>query len=60
MNIWQRPSFVELCMNAEIGAYQEETRDERESPPLASGAVEAATMTAAAGLRPESDSTDVA
>lgn len=32
MTIWQRPDFVELCMNAEIGAYQEDDRDEREAP----------------------------
>ncbi len=34
MEIWQRPDFVELCMNAEIGAYQEDTGDERETPPF--------------------------
>jgi hypothetical protein len=29
---WKKPTFVELCMNAEIGAYQEDTGDEREMP----------------------------
>jgi hypothetical protein len=33
MQIWQRPDFVELCMNAEIGAYQEDTGEERDAPP---------------------------
>lgn len=60
MNIWQKPAFVELCMNAEIGAYQEDTGEERDSPPLASDTAESATVTAAAGLRPKSDSANVA
>lgn len=34
MNVWQRPDFVELCLNAEIGAYQEDTGEERDAPPL--------------------------
>ena len=32
MQIWQRPDFVELCMNAEIGAYQEDTGEEGDPP----------------------------
>lgn len=31
MTLWQRPSFEELAMNAEIGAYQPEYGDEERS-----------------------------
>ena len=59
MNIWQRPSFVEVCMNAEIGAYQEDTGDERESPPIATDTVEPATLlVAAADGSPAGDTAD--
>jgi hypothetical protein len=34
MNTWHKPTFVELCMNAEIGAYQEDPGEEREPPVL--------------------------
>jgi hypothetical protein len=37
MKTWKKPAFIELCMNAEIGAYQEDTGEERE-PPLISAA----------------------
>lgn len=33
MTSWNRPSFVEIDMSAEIGAYQEDpTRDDRDEP----------------------------
>ena len=32
MTLWKKPTFVELCMNAEIGAYQEDSGEEREPP----------------------------
>lgn len=35
MNIWQRPDFIELCVNAEIGAYVEDAVEDREAPLLA-------------------------
>lgn len=28
MNVWEKPSFEELAMNAEIGAYQPEFGDD--------------------------------
>jgi hypothetical protein len=31
MNVWEKPSFEELAMNAEIGAYQPEFGDEERS-----------------------------
>jgi hypothetical protein len=34
MTTWQKPEFIELCMNAEIGAYQEDTGNERDQPIL--------------------------
>jgi hypothetical protein len=34
MNTWTKPAFVELCMNAEIGAYQEDGDDGREPSPI--------------------------
>jgi len=34
MNDWTRPSFIEICMNAEIGAYQEDRDDPRDAPPF--------------------------
>jgi hypothetical protein len=34
MNIWTKPAFIELCMNAEIGAYQEDNDDTREPSPI--------------------------
>lgn len=34
MNSWIKPAFVELCMNAEIGAYQEDSDDGREPSPI--------------------------
>jgi hypothetical protein len=34
MKPWQKPEFIELCMNAEIGAYQEDTGDQPQDPPL--------------------------
>lgn len=35
MTTWQSPTFIEIYMNAEIGAYQPEPDDEREQPPRA-------------------------
>ncbi len=37
MNDWKKPSFVEICMNAEIGAYQEDRDDPRDAPPFVGG-----------------------
>jgi hypothetical protein len=34
MKTWEKPEFVELCMNAEIGAYQEDTDREADVPPV--------------------------
>jgi hypothetical protein len=34
MKEWTKPSIVEICMNAEIGAYQEDRDDPRDAPPL--------------------------
>jgi hypothetical protein len=34
MTEWQKPTFLELCMNAEIGAYQEDDGGEREPVPV--------------------------
>lgn len=36
MKKWEKPTFVELCLNAEIGAYQEDTGDEP-SPSFVAG-----------------------
>jgi hypothetical protein len=34
---WTKPNFIELCMNAEIGGYQQDDdREPRENPVLAS------------------------
>lgn len=49
MNVWDKPSFEELAMNAEIGAYQPEFGDdERADEPLSQfePAPSAATATA--------------
>jgi coenzyme PQQ precursor peptide PqqA len=35
MNDWKKPAFTEICMNAEIGAYQPDTDDPRDVPPVA-------------------------
>lgn len=34
MTDWKKPAFTEICMNAEIGAYQPDTEDPRDAPPL--------------------------
>jgi hypothetical protein len=34
MNEWKKPTFTELCMNAEIGAYQEDGSEDRETIPV--------------------------
>jgi hypothetical protein len=33
MHLWEAPEFEEIEMNAEIGAYQPDSPDEREDPP---------------------------
>ena len=38
MKNWQKPRFAELCMNAEIGAYQEDTGEPPQEPPLLTAA----------------------
>lgn len=35
MNDWKKPAFTEICMNAEIGAYQPDNDDPRDVPPVA-------------------------
>ena len=43
MKTWTRPEFVELTMNAEIGAYQPDD-DDREPPPVIASAAVLAEM----------------
>jgi hypothetical protein len=41
MTPWQKPSFTELSMNAEIGAYQEDFGDRDNTPPIKPSRAEA-------------------
>ena len=47
---WRAPTFVEIRMDAEIGAYQDES-DPTWNPPIASSATDAAVDTAPARER---------
>lgn len=40
MTAWQKPSFEELAMNAEIGAYQPEDGEDRDYEPVVQAASE--------------------
>jgi len=46
MTRWQKPEFIEICMNAEIGAYQEDPGPDRETD------VDAGSVEAHSGLAP--------
>jgi len=35
MTTWQKPAFIEVSMNAEIGSYQEDTGGRGNAPPIA-------------------------
>jgi hypothetical protein len=41
MTTWQKPEFIEVSMNAEIGSYQEDFGGGGNKPPLASARTEA-------------------
>lgn len=47
MTVWEKPSFEELAMNAEIGAYQPDGDDERDDVPFAQSRPEDAAALAA-------------
>lgn len=43
MTVWEKPSYEELAMNAEIGAYQPDGGEDRDDVPFARAAPEDAT-----------------
>lgn len=47
MATWQKPEFIEVSMNAEIGSYQEDFGDRHNAPPLSSARTEAESRTEA-------------
>ncbi len=51
MKYWTQPSFEELTMNAEIGAYQPDPDDDREPPPVLAPSAEAEDYRAGSKLR---------
>lgn len=41
MTTWQKPEFIEVSMNAEIGSYQEDFGGRGNAPPIAPARTEA-------------------